>query len=163
MGTNRIDLQPVVPAFALADGGTMKLVIYPGPNQPGVASRVEHAVRSFCQSRKIAPGLNRKRTRLTRAYRRRARGEDGLCGVTSRHRFASPTALVDAAHHPITPGLFSPQMSWRPVQSLEYPRACASRPLKALRWASSTPSPQLFGEVAHSTLARHSIVFGALA
>lgn len=39
-------------------------VVYPGPGQVGIESQMDQAVRSLCQSRNTAPGLNRKRIPL---------------------------------------------------------------------------------------------------
>jgi hypothetical protein len=46
--------------------GTPKysLVIYPGPGHRGIESKVDHAVRGLCQSRKVANGLEGKRVPL---------------------------------------------------------------------------------------------------
>ena len=43
----------------------MRLVIYPSSGQAGIAKRVEYAVRTLCQSRKTAPGLNKRRIPLS--------------------------------------------------------------------------------------------------
>jgi hypothetical protein len=43
----------------------MKAVIYPGPGQVGIESRVEQAVRGLCGSRRTAKGLHGKHIPLT--------------------------------------------------------------------------------------------------
>jgi hypothetical protein len=42
-----------------------QLVIYPGPSRVGIETKVDHAVRNVCRSRKAAIGLDGKRLPLS--------------------------------------------------------------------------------------------------